>query len=89
MPSPGEASAILRWVTQNVPRNVWAVLPACGRPGSARSPSLGPRRHSPDAFLGRFSGQPALGALSGRALCAPQMVPPCGDSGQPMWPALP
>lgn len=83
MPSPGEASAVLRWVTQNVPRNAWAVPLACGRPALPEAPPWGP-----DAFLGWFSGAPALGVLSGWALCAPQMIQPCGDSGQPVWPAL-
>lgn len=39
-------TAILCLVTQNVPRNAWAVLLVWGWPGL-----LGTGRHSPDAFL--------------------------------------
>lgn len=49
-------AAILCLVTQNVPRNAWAVLLVWGWPGL-----LGTERRSPDAF----SGEPEL--CAGRA----------------------
>lgn len=53
-------AAILCLVTQNVPRNAWAVLLVWGWPGL-----LGTGRHSPDAFLRGFNGEPEL--CAGRA----------------------
>lgn len=95
-PRVAAAVLVLGLVTQNVPRNAWAVLPCGGGQGSRPAPPCWPGGRAAHTFLGwseprtrELGWQSGAGRQPGFRVPLPRSLLLCRDLGRPVQPTLP